>query len=123
MDRKRLYSRIDRRVDEMIKCGFLEEVQRLLDQGYPPSLPAMSGVGYQELAAHLSDELPLEEAVQRIKYRTHGVARRQYAWFRLEDPRIRWLETSDNPTDAALVLARNYLHPPLESLPPLRGEG
>ena len=109
MDRKRLYSRIDQRVDEMMRRGFLEEVRRLLDRGCLTSLPAMSGVGYQELAAHLSDDLPLGEAVQRIKFRTHGVARRQYAWFRLEDPRIHWLEASENPTDAALPIARDYL--------------
>ena len=109
-NREQLYSRIDRRVDDMMQRGFLDEVQRLLDRGYAPSLPAMSGVGYQELAAHLSGELPLEEAVQRIKYRTHAIARRQYNWFRLEDPRIRWLDTSDNPSDTALPITQNYLY-------------
>ena len=96
MNREQLYSRIDGRVDEMLKQGFLDEVRCLLDRGYPTSLPAMSGVGYQELAAHLSGELTLEEAVQRIKFRTHGVARRQYNWFRLEDTRIQWLQASDS---------------------------
>ena len=111
MPRETLYARIDRRVDKMMKHGFLDEVRRLLDAGHAPSLPAMSGVGYQELADHLSGELPLEEAVQRIKFRTHGIARRQYAWFKLEDPRIHWLDATDNPTDAALPIAQSYLHP------------
>lgn len=109
MPRETLYARIDRRVDDMMQRGFLEEVQTLLDGGCDPSLPAMSGVGYQELASHLSGELTLEEAVQRIKYRTHSIARRQYAWFRLEDPRIHWLEPNDNPYDQALTLAHSYL--------------
>ena len=109
MPRESLYARIDRRVDIMMQQGFLDEVRDLLDSGYPPSLPAMSGVGYQELAAHLSGELSLEEAVQRIKFRTHGIARRQYSWFRLEDPRIRWLQATENPTDDALPIIQNYL--------------
>ena len=111
MPRETLYARIDRRVDEMMQRGFLDEVRRLLDKGHAPSLPAMSGVGYQELSNHLSGDLPLEEAVQRIKYRTHAIARRQYAWFRPEDPRIHWLQSDNNPHNQALTLARSYLHP------------
>ena len=111
MLREDLYARIDRRVDQMMQHGFLEEVRDLLDSGCDPTLPAMSGVGYQELAAHLDGEISLEEAVQRIKYRTHGIARRQYAWFKLEDPRIHWLQAPENPIDTALSLAKDYLHP------------
>ena len=63
MPRETLYARIDRRVDHMMQhTGFLDEVRQLLDNGHSPTLPAMSGVGYQELAAHLADELPLEES-------------------------------------------------------------
>ena len=111
MPREDLYARIDLRVDEMMQQGFLDEVRRLLDGGCDPTLPAMSGVGYQELAAHLSGELSLEETVQRVKYRTHGIARRQYAWFKPEDPRIHWLQSNNNPIDTALSLAQSYLHP------------
>ena len=111
MPRETLYARMDRRVDEMMQRGFLAEVQRLIDKGHNPSLPAMSGVGYQELADHLSGELTLEDAVQRIKYRTHAIARRQYAWFRLEDLRIHWLESDDTALESALTLTRSYLHP------------
>ncbi len=109
MPREDLYARIDRRVDEMMQRGFLEEVRRLLDNGYTPSLPSMSGVGYQELASHLSNELPLQDAVQRTKYRTHAIARRQYAWFKLEDPRIHWLQSNDNHVNQALSIAREYI--------------
>ena len=111
MPRETLYAKIDRRVDEMMQHGFLDEVRQLLDYGHTPTLPAMSGVGYQELAAHLADELPLEEAVQRIKYRTHAIARRQHAWFRPQDPRIHWLDATNNPLQTALPLAHSYLHP------------
>ncbi len=111
MDREALYARIDSRVDHMLSNGFLSEVRSLLDAGCTPSMPSMSGVGYQELAAHIAGELTLEEAVQRIKFRTHGIARRQYAWFRLEDHRIHWLDATNAPLDSALPIAQTYLHP------------
>ena len=111
MPRESLYARIDRRVDEMMQRGFLEEVRGLINAGHPPSLPAMSGVGYQELVSHLSGDPPLDEAVQRIKYHTHGIARRQYAWSRLKDPRIHWLDATDSPLHAALPIVQSYLHP------------
>ena len=107
-DRKELYRRIDARVDQMVASGFVEEVRALLDLGYAPELPAMSGVGYQEIALHLRGEITLEEAVQRTKYRTHRIARRQYAWFRLEDPRIHWMEADGTELEAGLRLAREF---------------
>ncbi len=43
---------------------------------------------------YLADELTLDEAVQRTKFRTHRLVRRQYSWFKLNDPRINWLEAA-----------------------------
>ncbi len=109
VDRQELYRRIDDRVDQMMAQGFLEEVKGLLEGGYSPELPSMSGVGYQEIAAHLEGELPLGEAVQRIKYRTHRIARHQYAWFRLKDPRIQWIEADGREMEVGLQMAREFL--------------
>ena len=109
MERASLYQRIDDRVDQMMAQGFLEEVKGLLEGGYSPELPSMSGVGYQEIAAHLEGELPLGEAVQRIKYRTHRIARHQYAWFRLKDPRIQWIEADGREIEVGLRMAREFL--------------
>ncbi len=95
LERKALYDRIDRRVETMVKRGWPQEVARLLEMGYTPGLPSMSSLGYREMAAYLSRELSLEEAVERIKTATHRYARSQYAWFRLKDPRIRWLDADD----------------------------
>ena len=107
--REELYRRIDDRVDRMMAQGFLNEVERLIQQGYSPDLPSMSGAGYKELAAHLKGELSLEDAVQRIKVRTHNIARHQYAWFRLKDPRIQWLDANGQETEAALQIAEDFL--------------
>ena len=97
--RAALYQRIDDRVDSMVASGWVDEVRDLIDMGYSPDLPSMSGVGYGELAMHLAGRLPLEEAVQRTKYRTHRFARSQYAWFRPDDPEIRWFDTAKGYAD------------------------
>ena len=100
-DRVRLYRRIDQRIDRMIESGWVGEVQELLDRAYEPGLPSMSSVGYRELARHLEGEIPLEEAVTRVKNRTHKFARQQYAWFRLDDGRIKWYQASSEGADRA----------------------
>ncbi len=91
-DREELYRLIDCRVDRMIEGGLVEEVDQLIKRGYSPSLPSMSGIGYREMCRFLRGEMTLPEAVDRVKYETHRLVRRQYAWFRLSDERINWLE-------------------------------
>lgn len=104
-----LYQRIDARVEAMLTAGWLEEVRVLLARGYDPSLPALSGLGYRELAAHLRGELALSEAVARLKLRTHRFARSQYAWFRLDDKDIRWFNLEDKPGDKMVELAEGFI--------------
>ena len=84
LDRPRtlLYRRIDQRVDSMFAAGLVEETRRLLDAGYGPTLPAMTGLGYREVIAHLRGELTLAQAVERVKVETHRFVRHQYTWFR-----------------------------------------
>lgn len=91
-DRAELYRRIDLRVDEMIERGLVDEVRGLLDRGYDLALPAMSGIGYKQIAMHLRGELALPAAIQQIKFETHRLVRHQYSWFRLKDGRIRWFD-------------------------------
>ena len=91
MERPALYARIDTRIDAQMAAGWLDEVRGLRRRGYGMQHAALSGLGYGELMLHLDGELSLDEAVQRIKYRTHRYARQQYNWFRLTDKRIRWL--------------------------------
>ena len=100
MNRPELYRRIDHRVDRMMEAGFLEEVIRLSDLGYPMGRGPLSSPGYRELGLHLAGEISLDEAVQRTKFQTHRLARRQYAWFKLNDPRIQWLNASSGDLEA-----------------------
>jgi tRNA dimethylallyltransferase len=93
-ERSELYRSIDWRVDKMIQRGLVEEVEQLLKKGYSPSLPSMSGIGYKQIVQFLRGEMTLPEAIDKIKYETHRLARHQYAWFRLGDSRIHWFDTS-----------------------------
>jgi tRNA dimethylallyltransferase len=89
----------------MIAQGLVEEVRGLLDAGYSPELPALSGVGYRQVIQHLRGAISLEDAIALIKRQTRRLVRQQGTWFRLDDPHIRWfdLETTGYPAIAALV--------------------
>ncbi|MEA1959635.1 MAG: tRNA (adenosine(37)-N6)-dimethylallyltransferase MiaA [Chloroflexota bacterium] len=95
--REDLYRRIDARVDRMIERGLVDEVKRLLDRGYSPNLPAMSGLGYKQIIEHLRGDMGLDETIRRIKFETHRFARHQYAWFRPKDETIRWFDIREDP--------------------------
>lgn len=95
-----LYRRIDQRVDHMVDMGLVEEVRGLLARGYGLGLPAMASPGYREIGMYLGGQLALEEALRRTKVATHRLARRQYAWFSLRDPRIRWFESQEESLPA-----------------------
>lgn len=88
-NREKLYKKIDDRVDKMIKRGLIKETENLIKK-YSYRLPAMTGIGYKEIGQYLSKELPLSEAAQLIKFRTHQYARRQMTWFK-RDERIAWI--------------------------------
>lgn len=84
MDREKLYRRIDQRVDQMMEEGLAKEVESLLAHGYGRNLVSMQGLGYKEIAAALSGECSLSDAVYQIKRDTRHFAKRQLTWFRRE---------------------------------------
>jgi len=90
--REELYTRIDQRVDDMIKQGLVEEVKGLADKGYGFDLPAMSSVGYKQIGEFMQGKIDLSYAIQQIKFETHRFVRHQYAWFHLDNPRIHWFD-------------------------------
>ncbi|MCK5475484.1 MAG: tRNA (adenosine(37)-N6)-dimethylallyltransferase MiaA [Candidatus Pacebacteria bacterium] len=90
IDREKLYEKIDARVDRMIEIGLIKETKKL-SKKYSFNLPAMSGIGYYEIGSYLKDEMSLDEAIQKVKFRTHQYARRQITWFK-KDERIKWIE-------------------------------
>jgi tRNA dimethylallyltransferase len=109
MDRERLYAQADRRVQQMIADGFVDEVRALLDAGYDRSLPSMSGLGYAQLAAHLLDGLPLEQSIAATQSATHDFIRRQYTWFRGHDHGFLWHNREDLDEAALIESADRWL--------------
>jgi tRNA dimethylallyltransferase len=87
-----LYHMVDRRVDEMMEHGFVQEVANLMKKGYDLTLPAMSGIGYRQVGQLIKGELTREAAVKKIKTGTHRFIRHQYAWFRPDDEKIHWFD-------------------------------
>jgi tRNA dimethylallyltransferase len=83
---------IAERVNAMLSEGLVNEVRRLVDQGYGYNLPAMSGIGYREVGMCLRGEITLDAAREMICRNTRRFIRRQYQWFRLSDPHIRWFD-------------------------------
>ena len=83
-DRKRLYERIDSRVDRMLEDGLVDEVAALRDMGCKRDMVSMQGLGYKEIFAYLDGELSLEEAIYRLKRDTRHFAKRQYTWYNSE---------------------------------------
>ncbi|BDI31759.1 tRNA dimethylallyltransferase [Capsulimonas corticalis] len=90
-DRRALYARIDSRVDQMVKAGFVEEVRSLLDRGYSADLKPMQALGYRHMARYLAGETNFDDAVLEMKQDTRHFARRQLIWFR-GDARVQWIE-------------------------------
>ncbi len=78
-DRKTIYSRIEQRVDLMIKNGLVEEVQSLSDY---QELNALQTVGYSELFQYLNNECSLDFATAQIKKNTRRYSKRQLTWFK-----------------------------------------
>jgi tRNA dimethylallyltransferase len=89
MPREELYARIDRRVDQMVAEGLLEEVQALLAQGCTADLKSMQSIGYRHMIDHLQHGVDWAETLRRLKRDTRRYAKRQLTWFRA-DPDIVW---------------------------------
>lgn len=90
-DREYLYGRIDRRVDQMLEEGLVEEVRSLKAKGCTRDMVAMQGLGYKEILDYLDGTLSLEEAVYILKRDTRHFAKRQLTWFKRERDVI-WLD-------------------------------
>lgn len=87
-----LNKRIEARVNEMIRKGLVEEVERIRGMGYPPEINSMKTIGYYEINEYIDNKISLEEAVQKIKTNTKKYAKKQMTWFkRMKD--VIWFES------------------------------
>ena len=109
--RPELYARVDARIEAMFANGLLEEVKRLLERGYSPTLPTMSAIGFRECVAVIEGRITVEEAKRLIGRATRVFVRRQANWFKESDPNIRWFEVEDGVVEKIEVYIRNKLSP------------
>ena len=93
-NRALLYERINKRVDQMIEQGLVEEVIQLKNMGLTREMVSMQGLGYKEILAFLEEDITLEEAVILLKRDTRHFAKRQLTWFRREKDVI-WINKDE----------------------------
>ncbi len=108
-DRATLYSRIDRRVETMLKMGLIEEIQELLERGVPEKCTAMQAIGYKEFVDVLHGRSSMDTATALVQQSSRKYAKRQLTWFR-RNPAISWLRREENEgTGEILEKARQVL--------------
>ncbi len=110
-DRQKLYDRINKRVDIMVRDGLVDEAKRVYNSEL--SFTSVKAIGYKELFPYLKGELPLEECIEKLKQETRRYAKRQITWFK-RDKEINWLypdksETFDRLFDEAVQIAEKGL--------------
>ncbi|MFN3135364.1 MAG: tRNA (adenosine(37)-N6)-dimethylallyltransferase MiaA, partial [Candidatus Kryptonium sp.] len=94
-DRKKLYKRIEERVEQMIKNGLIEEVKHLRELGYDKNLNSLQTVGYKEVFDYLDGLITYDQMIYLIKRNSRRYAKRQLTWFR-QDKRIIWVDVDEN---------------------------
>lgn len=85
-DRAELYERINKRVEQMVADGLVEEAQKVLPLR---TTNALNTVGYKEMFEYFDGKCSLEEAITKIQGNTRKYCRKQQTWFK-KDPEIKW---------------------------------
>ena len=106
-DRSILYNRINKRVDEMVENGLIEEAKQIYKMN--PSKTARGAIGYNEVVLYLRGLFTLKEAINKIKMETRRYAKRQITWFK-RNKSIKWFYVDDyNDYDSLLIDVAEYL--------------
>lgn len=98
-----LYERIEKRIDEMMEEGLVEEVRQLQAMGCRRDSVAMQGLGYKEILDYLDGACTLEDAIYKIKRDTRHFAKRQITWFKREN-HVTWINKKDYNYDEDKIL-------------------
>lgn len=88
--REELYKRVDERIDNMVIKGFVDEVKRLMEQGFEKEIIKSGPIGYPEIVKYLKGGCSLDDSIVEIKRKTRILVRRQTNWFKPDDERIKW---------------------------------
>jgi tRNA dimethylallyltransferase len=99
-NRKILYARINKRVEQMIEQGLIEEVKKLKAMGLTEDSIAMKAIGYKEVLGYLDGKYDRDMMIKILKKNTRHFAKRQLTWFRRYDD-IHWINlTKTSETEA-----------------------
>jgi tRNA dimethylallyltransferase len=109
LPREELYGRIDARIEAMMEAGLVDEVRGLIRAGCALETPAMSAIGYKQIAQVLQGQSTLEDAVQEMRRLTRQYVRRQANWFRNRIPDIHWFEARPGVAEKTLALLGSWL--------------
>ncbi len=101
-ERQVLRDRIDRRVDDMVAHGLLQEVEMLLQSGLPPEATALQAIGYKQFLAVAEGRATVPEAIEEVKLRSRQYAKRQLTWLRRNQD-IHWILWGKSPDFSAGV--------------------
>jgi len=107
--RSELYARVDKRIENMIEKGFIEEVEHLLQSGYSAELPTLSAIGYLEIISYLEKKISLAEAIMEMKRKTRIFIRRQANWFNTKDKSITWFQVNQDIEEAIVKFILGWL--------------
>ena len=84
--REALYQRINQRTEQLFDGGWLEEVAALRAAGIPEAAPAFTAHGYRQILAVLDGSMTRAAAIAHIQQITRNYAKRQFTWFRNQQP-------------------------------------
>lgn len=96
MDRKKLYERINLRVEKMFEMGLIEEVQEIINN-YGYKIQPMNSIGYKELISYiLSENVDIETIKGLISKNTRNYAKRQITWYKNKMFNTNWYDVANN---------------------------
>ena len=102
LDREFLYKKINKRVDQMLESGLMDEVKAIYNR-YGENLQPMKAIGYKEVLKYIKGEINLSEMSELIKKNTRNYAKRQLTFLRgLKD--VDYIDNSNK--EKALMVAK-----------------
>jgi tRNA dimethylallyltransferase len=113
-ERAQLYERIDERIQEMLRSGWVEEVAQLLEHGVGLDSTSFSAIGYRQIAKYLQGECELQEAVEETQRLSRQFVRRQDNWFRRFEPDVHWFDAQKDPQEQIVNLVSRWLEGTLD---------
>ena len=88
-ERDELYSKINKRVNNMVNMGLIDEAKDLYKY---KNLNPLNTIGYKELFNHFDGLFKIDQAIEEIKKNSRRFAKKQFTWLNNNDEHI-WLDS------------------------------